>query len=472
MTLTVRTQSRRERGHRAVATGLLAVLMAAAACGSQRTDAEIEAAAIGGAAANSGTGVASRGATVTTLPGDVTVDPGALAGATTGGTAGGSTSGAVIGATGGPTGSSGPATGTPIIIGNVGDYAGIPGAAVGNVPATLQGWAQWLNANGGINGRPVQVVVGNAGNDPSKNASLVRDFVENRGVVAFVGNQVPLSITGSLKYLEENKIPAIGGDMVASQWNQSPMFFPQGSGVRTLFTGLARVAAATGLKKAAVIFCGEADFVCGNGKRVLVDDGAMRDAGLEVVYAQQISLAQVDFTAECQIAQQKGAQLLFVLNASTGIPSVARSCSQQGYKPQYVTGSLAVSTALANDPLLEGMLAPQQWFPWIAADTPATQQYQQVLATYAPDIVSSPDAASAWVSAQLFAAAARAAGPKVTSASLLDGLYSLRGDTLGGLTVPLTFPRNAPTPAQDCYFAVQIKGGKWVAPQGSKLTCN
>jgi len=54
--------------------------------------------------------------------------------------------------------------------------------------------------------------------------------------------------------------------------------------------------------------------------------------------------------------------------------------------------------------------------------------------------------------------------------SLLNGLYALRGSTLGGITPPLTFHRGKPTTIA-CWFYMSVKDHKFTMPYGQRPTC-
>ena len=60
---------------------------------------------------------------------------------------------------------------------------------------------------------------------------------------------------------------------------------------------------------------------------------------------------------------------------------------------------------------------------------------------------------------------------KATSEDVLNGLWSLDGDSLGGLTYPLHFPKMANSPRKACWGVVLIQQQKFVAPKGSAITC-
>ena len=62
-------------------------------------------------------------------------------------------------------------------------------------------------------------------------------------------------------------------------------------------------------------------------------------------------------------------------------------------------------------------------------------------------------------------------GEPPTSEAILDGLWTVKNDNLGGLTHPLTFVKDQkPTPST-CWFNAAIAGNAWASPDGFKLQC-
>ncbi|HMC05723.1 MAG TPA: hypothetical protein VKJ83_09655, partial [Actinomycetota bacterium] len=76
-----------------------------------------------------------------------------------------------------------------------------------------------------------------------------------------------------------------------------------------------------------------------------------------------------------------------------------------------------------------------------------------------------------WVSAKTFDIAARNLPDRPTNEDVLNGLWAVNGDSLGGLTYPLHFPKMGNSPKKACWSAVVIRSQKFVAPNGSALTC-
>ncbi len=81
--------------------------------------------------------------------------------------------------------------------------------------------------------------------------------------------------------------------------------------------------------------------------------------------------------------------------------------------------------------------------------------------------------AAAWVSVKLIEKALTLGVPEgatPTTAGLLKGLYSLKQETLGGLTVPLTYTKGKPADLPNCWFTYKMGEQKFTAPS-LKATC-
>src|SRR5207237_78498 len=191
--------------------------------------------AAAGAAATSANGTSS-GATAAATPGAPTPTPGA--------------GGAVAGQ---------PASKALIVLGHIGDYSGLIGTLMKGGDVTAQVIARYLNDNGGLDGHPVKVIVGDAGGDPARALSLVRDMVENKGAIAIFGTLMVFSGYGPRDYLEQHKIPIIGGDGTTNVWLQSPMYFTSSANFPGISLGALNGLVDLGTKKIAIVHCLEAD---------------------------------------------------------------------------------------------------------------------------------------------------------------------------------------------------------------------
>src|SRR5579884_3437529 len=111
-----------------------------------------------------------------------------------------------------------------ILLGSFGTEAGVLGAVSGSAPPAIRAWAAYVNAQGGINGHPVRVILGEDNADPARTLSIVRRMVEQDKVIGFF-NDYSFTLASVLPYLEEKQIPVIGSIGGDASGDHSPMMF-------------------------------------------------------------------------------------------------------------------------------------------------------------------------------------------------------------------------------------------------------
>ncbi len=365
--------------------------------------------------------------------------------------------------------------GDPIVVGSVGTQSGIVGGALVDGVRALQAWSQWVNGRGGARSaercHPVRVIVADDGADPARHRAAIQDLVERRSVVAFVHNTAPVSGQSSTAYLEQHRVPVIGEDGGAQWYYQSPMFFPQATAADPLlYSGLqvpAIVAVPAGLTRLGSVTCTEAQY-CTNADREWRGPTA-REVGFQSVYSSRASLAQPSYTAECLSALNSDVKVLAVVLDGNGVERLARSCAMQGFRPTYTFAAGSVADRMKDNPDLDGALITLQVAPWFATELPAIAEYQSAMK--AAGLTPNASSIIGWTSAKLFETAVRHLPAAPTSAAVLEGLWSIGGDTLGGLTHPLTFHRDADAPPVSCGFLIKIESRHFTAPLGTRIIC-
>ena len=374
----------------------------------------------------------------------------------------------------GPTGG-GAASGRPgstVKIGSVGTISGPIGSILKQGVEGLQIWGRAVNARGGLKGRhPVEIIVADDGGDPARHRSQVQQLVEQEKVVAFVSNVEILSGEPSVDYITTKRVPVIGGSTGESWFYSNPMYFPHATHGRELaemgLTGTARQWRARGMDKVGLITCTEAR-LCQEINRD--GEAIFQKEGMQVVYRAQSSLAQPDFTAECLAASNRGAEAIYFILDANSIARFGKACARQSYRPSYGFGGPLVVDQQKEDPNLDGTAAISNVFPYFQTGTPATDEFHAAIKRFAPGYQKSVGTAIGWTAAKLFERAAEAGDP-TTSAGVLEGLWSIKGDTLGGITVPLTFTRDQPAKPVSCWFPITIADRQWKSLDNFKLNC-
>lgn len=369
---------------------------------------------------------------------------------------------------GGPTA----ASGSPMLLAQVGTWSGPIGSAFKDLITGVRVWVSDVNGRGGVAGHPIQLVVADDGGDPARYQSLLKEMVETRGAFAFVGNDGVFTGPAGKEYLESKRVPVVGGDVVNPVWTGSSMYFPEGTTLNEIAYAvpLANTKFTT-KKKVGIITCQEVE-ACRVASRVWPE--ASKKLGLEVVYNTQASVAQPDFTAECLNARNAGAEAMQIaLDAST-LVRFGKACTQLDFRPQILVPSAAIEAKLQGDVaggIFEGLIGAINNAPWMVTDQAGPAAFQAAMAKYAASAPLSLSTLQGWTSGKLFEKAGAGLGAQPARDQLLNGLWAMQNETLGGLAPPLTFARDKPSPPVACFFVVKIVDKKFTAPNGSQKVC-
>jgi len=370
------------------------------------------------------------------------------------------------------TGTSTAAPGSALLLAQVGTWSGPIGSAFKDLITGARVWVSDVNARGGVAGHPIQLVVADDGGDPARYQSLLKEMVETRGAFAFVGNDGVFTGPAGKDYLEAKRVPVVGGDLVNPVWTGSAMYFPEGTTLTEIAVAVPVANARFSTKKkVGILTCQEVE-ACRVASRVWPEYS--KKLGLEVVYTAQASVAQPDFTAECIGARNAGAEVMqLALDAST-LVRWGKACNQLGFKPQVIVPSAAIEAKLQGDTaggIFEGLIGAINNAPFMVSDQPGPAAFQAAMAKYAGGAPISLSTLQGWASGKLFEKAGTALGPQPTRDQLLNGLWGVQNETLGGLAPPLTFVRDKPSPPVPCFFVIKITDKKFTAPNGSQQVC-
>jgi branched-chain amino acid transport system substrate-binding protein len=363
--------------------------------------------------------------------------------------------------------------GQPIMVGAVGSYSGPEAASLGAAAATIKAWQDYTNANGGINGHPVKVVVADDGGNPTTALQDVKKLVEGDHVVALVGS-TSTATDGFQKYILAKKVPVIGSAEWQQDYTTNPMFFATGTQAVMFDYGLLAEAKKAGLKKIGVMPCVEVA-ACGLGAKLF--QGLGQIVGISTPFVQKISVTQPSYVSQCLAAKAAGVDGLAIIENASTVLRVANQCNQQGYKPRELNVSATTGLAWQNQPAMEGTITTQS-NPVLADESiPALRTLHQALNQYAPSVSKGSEYNevddSVWAGGQAFKLAAERAKltPSSTSADLLKGLYTFKNETVGGLTPPITYTPGKPA-FITCWYPQEIKSGTFTPlTQGAKPDC-
>jgi branched-chain amino acid transport system substrate-binding protein len=369
---------------------------------------------------------------------------------------------------------SGSATKAPYVLGVIASESGPLASTIGSQGPTIQAWGKWENAHGGIDGHPVKIIVKDDAGNPATALTAVKQMVEQDHIIALIN--VSGSETAYASYTKQANVPVVGGNDGSSLYETNGNFFSQGPSESTWNKVLIQVAKQKGLNKIGGMYCAEIP-ACQTGI-LTAKSNATALGGISVVSEAAVSSSATDYTAPCLKAKGSGANSLMVSAATTTQLDVATSCARQGLQVPLLVGNVEMTNAWLKVPAANGSVSVMPIFPFIDSSNAGTQAFQTAMSQYLPALKRSDsfgaETASAWTSAELFAAAASAGrlGNNPTTAGIFAGLYALKNDTLDGISAPLNYVKGAdPNVKNKCAFVMEMTKGKFVEPQGMTPTC-
>jgi branched-chain amino acid transport system substrate-binding protein len=334
-------------------------------------------------------------------------------------------------------------------------------------------WADSVNAKGGLNGHQIKMFYHDDASDTTTAQSLVSTMINQDKIQVLIDDSAV--DPNFAKYVDRHKIPMTGNAETGLTFTD-PYFFTPGLTVDAYNIADMLAAKKVGVHTVGQFYCAEST-VCTQGVGPFRSTAAAEK--LKVGYVGQISYSAPNYDPQCLAAKQAGVGMLSVADAATIVTTVATNCTQQRYTPWYVGGDGAVSTSFLTTPGLNTkFIGVEPDIPFFA-NTPGTQQMNAILKKYAyaqtiKDPNYSEEATENYVSGLILGEAVKKAGAgtngPITSSEVLNGLYQMRNDTVGGMAPPLTYIKGQPNPSR-CWFWIRIQNGKFTTPYGTAATC-
>lgn len=361
------------------------------------------------------------------------------------------------------------ASGSEIRLGFICDCSGALASSFAGSKETIEAWADYVNAKGGLAGHPVKLYTMDDGDNSTTALTDVKELVQSDHIQAMVSETSAQDVVWA-SYIESQGIPVVGGDSVDSPFSSNPDFYPSGTTLLGVFYAQVAEAKRFGNNYAA-LYCVE-DPAC--AAAVPIVKAAASALGMHVSYLSSFSSSAPNYTAICQAIKNSGADGYSIGGAAQTVITVTSDCSQQGVTAKISQPASTAGANLPGTPGAAGGVAELLDFPYFDDSVPATQAFHKALAQYYPTYASGQQENEAyiWAGGALMEAAVNAipAGSAVTAASIKQGLYTLKDDTLGGVAPPLTFTPGQPA-SVNCYFAVNIGTSSYTEAQGLTPTC-
>jgi len=361
---------------------------------------------------------------------------------------------------------------TEIKLGTTSPYSG-PASSFGQYGRAQSVYFAMLNAQGGINGRAINLVSLDDAYSPPKTIEQTRRLVEADGVLAIAGPLGTAPNTAIQKYLNARKVPQLFLTSGGTRFN-NPASFPWSIPLYPSYDTVGRVFARHLLAtrpgaKIAVLHLNDdlgKDYLGG------LRAGLGERAESMIVGTQTHEITDPVVDAQIITLQGSGADTLFMLTTPKFAAQSIRKVADIGWQPQRYISNTAASTRTTLIPaglersagLITAAWEKRSDDPeWSSA--PDMVGYVDAMRRYAPDTDLSEDSLiPGYINAAMVAHVLAACGNEVTRANILD-----KATHLSGVAPPLLLPgiRLSNTPTDYTAFhqlrLTQFNGTRWTA---------
>ena len=346
-----------------------------------------------------------------------------------------------------------PDTPPPIRLGTYGPLTG-PAASWGVMLKAMDAYLDFVNAQGGLHGRQVELVMRDDRYEASKTPLVVRDLVENEEVFAIVGGLGTANGRAVAAYLADKGVPFFtpaSGDPFFTRppredvYTVYPRYDTEGELIGRYLAGTQ--------KKHRVAVLHQDDGFGAEGAAGLAR--GLEAFGAEIVVRATCLPTDGDVSGPVARIAAADADALVLFTAPRQGALAVRRLHRLGNKPPIFT------SFVLSDPVMFELAGPEAWEGTITSsvrklpnsDDPSVVQYREVLAKYGPDLPVGSFTMSGFAFAQPFVAALEMAGPDPTPEKVYTALRSMRDWASGG---PYWRGTGLNPPLRDGVFAIVL----------------
>ena len=209
---------------------------------------------------------------------------------------------------------------------SLGTVSGSLGASNAGQKGAITAWADYVNANGGIDGHKIKLIDFDDQGSPSTALTDVQTLVQQDHAIAIVGDYSVVEPVWS-PYIQTAKEPVIGGTLAGSYYFTNPYFFATGTLPPTTLTAGIALAKKEGGTKTADLVCAESP-LCVQAICTLNDFGR-KGLGRTGRLQRHDRREFPSYTAECLAAKAAGANIMNIGDDSNTDLRVYENCAQR-----------------------------------------------------------------------------------------------------------------------------------------------
>ena len=319
----------------------------------------------------------------------------------------------------------------------IGQTAGFTGSLAGIVAELTQGaklYLDWVNENGGVNGRKINLVSLDDGSvDPKRAGDNARKIIAETPPLAFFLTRATPHTEAVVAVAKEYGIPVIAPSTGAMLFHQpvNPLVFNVRAKYQTEVEQAIEYLKTVGITQIAIVYVNDSfgkDGLEGFNRK-------MQELNLKpaaVVVYERATLELVKPAAEIIKANP---QAVLLIATGKSAPDLVVRVRKAGNTTQFVALSNNSAKSFITDlgPYARGVMVTQV-FPNPKSSAPIAREMRK-LAQGKKDLVMSHTAMEGYAAAKVLVEGLRRAGKDLTRASLITALNGIRDLDLGGVTL-------------------------------------
>jgi len=315
--------------------------------------------------------------------------------------------------------------------------ANAKGMAIG-----LQTYFDYINAQGGVSGRPIKLITKDDGLVPGKMVEMTKEFIADKNVVALAGyvNTSGLTELAKANLLGDSGIalisPLQGDKSIVGAAN----FFPFRSGYPDEVTALVKEAQSTHKQKVTVVYWN----VTFGPSMMKVAQDVSKQVGLNVTaWVEVDAKAQDKFDAVMKqatdaVVKQSPDAIIMLISGRYSLEFIKQIRNSPAHSAQLYAMSIVPSgdvVKTVGEAKARGLVIAQAVpFPF-STSRPLVAEYQKLMKQYAPDQPLSFSTLEGFVAGKITVTALKRAGGNPTREKVLKTLNSMGELNLGDVFV-------------------------------------
>jgi ABC-type branched-subunit amino acid transport system substrate-binding protein len=325
-------------------------------------------------------------------------------------------------------------TKSTILIGHSGPLSGTNKEFGEDIRDGANAYFNAVNEAGGVNGRKIELITLDDGNDAQRSTENGRVLIEDRGVLALFGYASATLSLPALPYAEKHGVPFLAPFTGAEPMRAfRPVVYNIRAGYADELEKIVAFYTASGMKKFSVLHYDDAV-----GKENLsAVETALDKRGLKPVSVGTVKRNQTELGDEVKRVVSSEPDVVIATTSYRTTADFIKKARAAGSIAQFASTSFVGATALAAE-LGDhggGVLVAQVVPPLSKSSLPVIKEYHAAIEKQSGKRDPSFTSLEAYIAAKVLVEAMRRAGPNLNRESLRKALDSMQSFNAGGYTV-------------------------------------